>query len=66
MGLAAGLAKKDIVYVYSTLPNFPYSQMYEQIRYDIAYHNLEIKQFQLSRFAYGSLGSSHHATEDID
>lgn len=66
MGLAAGLAKEGyIVYVYS-IANFPTLRCMEQIRYDIAYHNLNVKIVSVGAgFAYGSLGSSHHATEDI-
>jgi transketolase len=38
----------------------------EQIRYDICYHNLNVKVVAVGGgFAYGPLGASHHATEEI-
>jgi transketolase len=66
IGVAAGLAKEGFnVYVYS-IGNFPTLRCMEQIRYDIAYHNLNVKIVSIGAgYAYGSLGASHHATEDI-
>ena len=65
-GMAAGLAKEGyIVYIYS-IANFPTLRCMEQIRYDIAYHNLNVKIVSVGAgYAYSSLGASHHATEDI-
>lgn len=66
MGVAAGLAlsgKK--VYVYSIIP-FVTMRCFEQVRNDIAYQNLDVKIVGVgSGFAYGHLGSTHHAIEDI-
>ena len=66
MGVAAGLAKEGFnVFVYS-IGNFPTQRCMEQIRYDVAYHNLSVKIVAVGGgFAYGSLGASHHATEEI-
>lgn len=66
IGVAAGLAKEGYnVYVYS-IGNFPTLRCLEQIRYDVAYHNLNVKIVSVGAgYAYGSLGASHHATEDI-
>jgi len=65
-GVAAGLAMEGYcVYIYS-IANFPTLRCMEQIRYDICYHNLNVKIVAVGGgFAYGSLGASHHATEEI-
>lgn len=65
-GLAAGMAKEGkIVFTYS-IANFPTLRCIEQIRNDCAYHKLDVKIVCVGGgFAYGSLGMSHHATEDI-
>lgn len=66
IGVACGLAMQNyIVYVYS-IGNFPTLRCLEQIRNDVAYNNLNIRIVSVGAgFAYGSLGASHHATEDI-
>lgn len=66
IGVAAGLAKEGFnVYVYS-IGNFPTLRCMEQIRYDVAYHNLNVKVVSVGAgYAYGSLGASHHATEEL-
>jgi transketolase len=66
IGFASGLAKSGkIVYVYS-IANFPSLRPFEQIRNDVAYHNLNVKIISIGAgFSYGSLGITHHATEDI-
>lgn len=65
-GIAAGLAKEGFnVFTYS-IGNFPTLRAMEQIRYDICYHNLNVNIVSVGAgYAYGSLGASHHATEDI-
>jgi len=65
-GLAAGLAKEGFnVFTYS-IGNFPTLRAMEQIRYDVCYHNLNVNIVSVGAgYAYGSLGVSHHATEDI-
>lgn len=64
--IAAGLAMQGkTVYTYS-IGNFPTLRCIEQIRNDCAYHNANVKIVCVGGgFVYGSLGMSHHATEDI-
>jgi transketolase len=66
IGVAAGLAKEGFnVYVYS-IGNFPTLRCIEQIRYDVAYHNFNVKVVSVGAgYSYGSLGASHHGTEDL-
>lgn len=65
-GVASGLAMCGFnVYIYS-IGNFPTLRCIEQIRNDIAYHNANVKVIAVGGgFAYGDLGSTHHATETI-
>lgn len=65
-GIAAGMALEGkTVFTYS-IGNFPTLRCYEQIRNDCAYHNANVKIICVGGgFVYGSLGMSHHATEDI-
>lgn len=65
-GIAAGLAKEGFqVFIYS-IGNFPTLRCIEQIRYDVAYHGLSVTIVAVGAgYAYGSLGPSHHSTEDI-
>lgn len=64
--LAAGMALEgNIVFTYS-IGNFPTLRCLEQIRNDVAYHHANVKIVAVGGgFAYGNLGMSHHATEDI-
>ena len=64
--VAAGLAMQGkVVYTYS-IGNFPTLRCIEQIRNDCAYHSANVKVVCVGGgFVYGSLGMSHHATEDI-
>ena len=64
--IASGLAMQGkIVYTYS-IGNFPTLRCIEQIRNDCAYHDANVKVVCVGGgFVYGSLGMSHHATEDI-
>jgi len=66
IGVAAGLAKSGrIVYAYSIIP-FITMRCFEQVRLDLAYNETNVKLVGVGGgFAYGSLGASHHATEDI-
>lgn len=65
-GIAAGLALEGkIVFTYS-IGNFPTLRCLEQIRNDCAYHHANVKVVCVGGgFVYGSLGMSHHATEDL-
>lgn len=66
MGVAAGLSKEGFTVFTYSIGNFPTLRCMEQIRYDIAYHNLNVKVIAVGAgYAYGPLGVSHHTTEDI-
>lgn len=64
--VAAGMALGGkTVYTYS-IGNFPTLRCLEQIRNDCAYHDANVKIVCVGGgFVYGSLGMSHHATEDL-
>jgi len=65
-GLAAGLASEGYqVFTYS-IANFPTLRCLEQIRNDICYHKLPVTVTSVGGgVAYGNLGFSHHAVQDI-
>ncbi len=65
-GIAAGLALSGkVVFTYS-IANFPVLRCLEQIRNDVCYHGANVKVVSVGGgLAYGSLGASHHATEDL-
>jgi transketolase len=65
MSLAAGMASEGYhVFVYS-IANFPTFRCAEQIRNDVAYHNLPVTIVAVGGgLAYGALGYSHHAIQD--
>lgn len=64
--VAAGMALEGkTVFTYS-IGNFPTLRCLEQIRNDCAYHGANVKIVCVGGgFVYGSLGTSHHATEDL-
>jgi len=65
-GIAAGLAKEGYTVFTYSIGNFPTLRCMEQIRYDVCYHNLDVKIVAVGGgYAYGALGVSHHTTEDI-
>ncbi len=65
-GIAAGLALSGkTVFTYS-IANFPTLRCLEQIRNDICYHRASVKIVAVGGgLAYGALGMTHHATEDL-
>jgi transketolase len=65
-GVATGMALFGrIVFTYS-IANFPTLRCLEQIRNDVCYHRANVKIVALGGgFAYGALGMTHHATEDL-
>lgn len=65
-GIATGLALEGHnVFTYS-IANFPTLRCLEQIRNDVLYHKANVNVVAIGGgFSYGSLGMSHHATEDI-
>lgn len=66
IGVAAGLAltgKK--VFVYTIVP-FATMRCFEQIRVDVCYQNLDVTIIGVGGgFAYGTLGTTHYALEDL-
>lgn len=66
IGTAAGLALSGMKpYVYSIVP-FATMRCFEQIRNDICYQNVDVKIVGTGGgLAYGNLGPTHHAREDI-
>jgi len=65
-GIATGMALDGhIVFTYS-IANFTFMRCLEQIRNDAAYHDCNVNVISVGAgFSYGSLGISHHATEDL-
>jgi transketolase len=65
-GMAAGLASEGFrPFIYS-IANFPTLRCVEQIRNDICYHQLPVTVVAVGAgLAYGNLGYSHHAVQDI-
>lgn len=65
-GLAAGLSMTGRTVLTYSIGNFPTLRCIEQIRNDCAYHDANVKIVCVGGgFVYGSLGMSHHATEDM-
>jgi transketolase len=65
-GVAAGMAMAGHkVFTYS-IANFPTLRCLEQIRNDICYHGADVTVVAVGGgLAYGALGYSHHAVQDI-
>ncbi len=65
IGVAAGLASEGMdPWVYSIAP-FCYARPFEQIRNDVAFHNLPVKLLgNGGGYGYGVMGPTHHAIED--
>jgi len=65
-GIAAGLAKENFTVFTYSIANFSTLRCIEQIRNDVAYHNLSVNIVSVGAgFSYGPLGMTHHATEDL-
>jgi len=65
-GLATGLSLEGKRVVTYSIANFPILRCLEQIRNDACYHDANITVVSSGGgFSYGSLGMSHHATEDL-
>ena len=66
IGMAAGLAATGRTVIVYSIGNFPTIRPLEQIRNDCAYPGANVKIVCVGGgFVYGSLGMSHHATEDM-
>lgn len=65
-GVAAGLALTGhVVFVYSIV-NFPVMRCLEQVRNDVAYHNVNVKIVTVGGgLVYGGHGYTHHGSEDL-
>ena len=66
VSMAAGLASTGRTVLVYSIGNFPVLRPLEQIRNDCVYHKVDVKIVCVGGgFVYGSLGMSHHATEDM-
>jgi transketolase len=64
--LATGMALEGHVAFTYSIGNFPTLRCLEQLRNDACYHRANVKTVAIGGgFAYGNLGFSHHATEDL-
>src|ERR1700741_2168548 len=65
-GIAAGMALSGKIAITYSIANFPTLRCLEQIRNDICYHAADVKIVSVGGgMAYGALGVSHFATEDL-
>lgn len=65
-GVACGVAMEGNIAITYSIANFPTLRCLEQIRNDVCYHNVNVKVVIIGGgLAYGALGVSHQATEDI-
>ncbi|NEI68820.1 transketolase [Rhizobium lusitanum] len=65
ISVAAGLSRQGLdVWAYSIAP-FCYARAFEQLRNDVAFHNLPVKIVgNGGGYGYGVMGPTHHAIED--
>lgn len=64
--IAAGMALEGKIAVTYSIANFPTLRCLEQIRNDVCYHEANVKIVAVGGgFAYGALGATHHATEEL-
>ncbi len=65
-GVACGIAMEGNIAITYSIANFPTLRCLEQIRNDACYHSANVKIVIIGGgLAYGALGMSHQATEDI-
>ena len=65
-GVACGVAMEGNIAITYSIANFPTLRCLEQIRNDVCYHNANVKIVIIGGgLAYGALGVSHQATEDL-
>jgi transketolase len=65
-GVACGVAMEGNIAITYSIANFPTLRCLEQIRNDVCYHDANVKIVIIGGgLAYGPLGVSHQATEDI-
>jgi transketolase len=64
--IAAGMALSGKIALTYSIANFPTLRCLEHIRNDVCYHEANVKIVAIGGgFAYGALGASHHATEEL-
>jgi transketolase len=64
--VATGMALEGYISFTYSIGNFPTLRCLEQLRNDAFYHDANVKVVCVGGgFTYGSLGMSHHATEDL-
>jgi transketolase len=64
--VACGVALEGNIAITYTIANFSTLRCLEQIRNDVCYHRANVKIVSVGGgVAYGALGISHHATEDL-
>jgi transketolase len=65
-GIAAGIASEGFQVFYYSIGNFGTFRCAEQFRNDIDYHNLPVCSVSVGGgVAYGNMGYSHHAIQDM-
>ena len=66
MGMAAGMASAGLSPIVYTITPFTTTRCLEQIRVDVAYHNVPVVIVGTgSGLSYASLGPTHHSLEDF-
>jgi transketolase len=66
VSVAAGLAQQGLIPLCYSIAPFVVFRAYEQIRLDVALHNLNVRIVgNGGGYGYGIMGASHHALEDI-
>lgn len=66
IGVAAGLALAGKIVAAYSIVNFPVMRALEQIRNDVAYHNLPVIIVTVGGgMVYGAHGYTHHGAEDV-
>ncbi len=66
ISMAAGLAQQGLKPLCYSIAPFAVFRAYEQIRIDLALHNLNVKIVgNGGGYGYGIMGATHHALEDI-
>ncbi len=66
VGMAAGIALTGSIAVTANAAPFLLHRSYEQVKLDVCYNNTNVKMLSINAgFAYGQLGNTHHAVDDI-
>lgn len=66
VGMAAGMSLTGFISVTANAAPFLLHRSYEQVKIDVCYNKTNVKLLGLNAgVAYGQLGSTHHASDDI-